>query len=71
MAAATSRQLSAPFTRPEEVQAVMNAVGAFSLADNSADPRCGRLDPGVYTVVLSGVGSSTGVGLIEVYEIPF
>jgi len=40
----------APFTRPEEVQAVMNAVGAFSLADNSADAAMVvSLDPGVYT----------------------
>ena len=28
------------------------------------------LEPGVYTAQLSGVGDSTGVGLVEIYEVP-
>jgi hypothetical protein len=28
-----------------------------------------RLEPGAYTTVVSGVGDSTGIGLVEVYEI--
>lgn len=28
------------------------------------------LDPGVYTVVVSGAGSTSGVALAEVYEVP-
>jgi hypothetical protein len=27
------------------------------------------VQPGVYTAVVSGVGSSTGVALVEVYEV--
>lgn len=30
-----------------------------------------RLEPGAYTTVLSGAGSSTGIALIEIYEIGF
>lgn len=45
-------------------------VGAFSLAAGSHDAgvRIG-LAPGSYTARLSGVGGTTGVGLIELYEI--
>ena len=28
-----------------------------------------RLEPGAYTTVVNGVGDSTGIGLVEVYEI--
>jgi hypothetical protein len=28
-----------------------------------------RLEPGAYTTIVSGVGGTTGIGLVEVYEI--
>ena len=52
-----------------EVATVSSQVGAFALASGSADSALlADLAPGSYTVELSGVGSSTGVGLVEVYE---
>jgi hypothetical protein len=47
-------------------------VGAFGL--NGATSRDAALlvtlPPGSYTAQVSGVGNSTGVGLVEVYEVP-
>jgi sugar lactone lactonase YvrE len=45
-------------------------VGAFALPSGSAD--CAlllTLQPGSYTAVVSGVGGTTGVALVEVYQI--
>ena len=54
---------------PSEVVSVSAAVGAFALQGGSADSALlASLAPGDYSVELSGVGSTTGVGLIEVYE---
>jgi hypothetical protein len=53
--------------------AAFNAVGAFSLPATSADSALlVTLQPGTYTVQLTGAGSSTasGVALIELYEMP-
>ncbi len=47
----------------------MNSVGAFALAAGSADAAMvTTLPPGSYTVIVSGVGNSTGTGLVEVYQ---
>jgi hypothetical protein len=49
--------------------ATFSGVAAFPLPAGSAD--CAvlmTLPPGIYTAQVSGVGASTGVGLIEVYE---
>jgi sugar lactone lactonase YvrE len=47
----------------------MSAVGAFALSSGSADSGLVvSLTPGNYTVELSGVSSSTGIGLVELYE---
>lgn len=48
------------------------SVGAFGLADaNSKDAvMLVTLEPGAYTVVASGVGGSTGIALVEVYDVP-
>jgi hypothetical protein len=55
---------------PAEVASVSAQVGAFALAEGSADSALlASLAPGPYSVQLSGVGSTTGVGLIEVYEV--
>jgi hypothetical protein len=46
-------------------------VGAFSLASGSAD--CAlvvSLPPGTYTVQVAGASNTTGVALVEVYELP-
>ena len=46
-------------------------VGAFELAAGSKDAvLLINLPPGVYTAQLTGSGTSTGIGLVEVYEVP-
>jgi hypothetical protein len=54
------------------LEAAETATGAFSFATGSADAAMlVTLPPGTYTVILSGATTSTtGVGLIEVYEVP-
>ena len=48
----------------------MSAVGAFSLDAQSDDTvLLVTLPPGAYTAQVSGANSTTGVGLIEVYEV--
>jgi hypothetical protein len=47
------------------------AVGAFGLTAGSRDAvLVVTLTPGSYTAQVSGVGSTTGVALVEVYEVP-
>ncbi len=51
--------------------AVHTSVGAFALAANSRDAALvTTLAPGNYTAQISGVGGTTGVALVEVYEVP-
>lgn len=51
--------------------AAATATGAFPLSPGSRDAALlADLPPGAYTVELSGTGGATGVGLIEVYEVP-
>jgi hypothetical protein len=46
-------------------------VGAFALPANAADAAILiNLAPGAYTAQVSGVGGTTGVALVEVYEVP-
>jgi hypothetical protein len=46
-------------------------VGAFALAAGSKDAAILiNLPPGVYTAQVTGAGTSTGVALVEVYEVP-
>ncbi|MEZ5278471.1 MAG: carboxypeptidase regulatory-like domain-containing protein [Opitutaceae bacterium] len=53
-----------------EIATVANQVGAFPLKDGSKDAAA-LLDlvPGSYTVKASGVGQTTGVALVEVYDV--
>lgn len=45
-------------------------VGAVSLAAGSKDASLLLyLDPGIYTVIVDGVGQTTGVAMVEVYEV--
>jgi hypothetical protein len=54
-----------------DVSTAASAAGAFALTAGSRDAALiASLSPGGYTVELSGVGGVTGVGLIEVYELP-
>ena len=49
----------------------MNAVGAFGLIAGSNDAAMlVTLPAGAYTAILSGVGGTSGVGLVEVYAEP-
>jgi hypothetical protein len=53
------------------VGAYFSGLGAFALDAGSKDAALLiTLPPGGYTVQLSGVGGTTGEGLIEVYELP-
>jgi sugar lactone lactonase YvrE len=54
-----------------DIPGLSASVGAFPLAAGSQD--CAlvvHLQPGPYTIQISGLASSTGVALAEVYEIP-
>jgi hypothetical protein len=53
-----------------ELTAAFEQVGAFALPGNSLDAALlATLEPGDYTVQVSGVGGATGVALVEVYEV--
>lgn len=53
------------------IAAAATQVGAFALPANAADAAILiNLAPGAYTAQVSGVGGTTGVALIEVYEVP-
>ncbi|MBL9210468.1 MAG: hypothetical protein JNL92_08355 [Opitutaceae bacterium] len=48
-----------------------NSVGAFALTSGSRDAALvATLQPGNYSVLATGVGGTTGVALVEVYELP-
>ena len=54
-----------------ELTAAFNYVGAFSLPPTSQDSALlVTLAPGNYTAVVAGAGGSTGMALIEMYEMP-
>lgn len=58
-------------TNSAEVRTATTAAGAFALADGSRDSAVlVTLDPGSYTVQVSGVSGTTGISLVEVYEVP-
>jgi hypothetical protein len=53
------------------VAAAAETVGAFALDSGSLDAALVLdLEPGAYTAIVSGVGSTTGVALVEAYELP-
>ena len=53
-----------------ELQAAFNQASAFALPPGSADAAVLlRLPPGGYSVVVSGVGNTTGTALVEVYDL--
>jgi hypothetical protein len=53
-----------------EIAATAQALWAFSLQAGSEDAALlVSLPPGAYTAHMSGVGGSTGIGLLEIYEV--
>ena len=56
---------------PAQIASVAAQVGAFPFVSGSADSaQIVNLTAGAYTMQVSGVGSTTGVALAEVYEVP-
>ncbi len=54
------------------ISAAASSVGAFALASASSKDAAllVTLPPGIYSAQVSGVGGTTGVALVEVYEVP-
>jgi hypothetical protein len=47
------------------------SVGAFAISPGSRDAALlVTLPPGSYSAQISGVGNTTGVALVEIYEVP-
>jgi hypothetical protein len=56
---------------PAQIASLSQAVGAFSFASGSADSAVVvDLPAGAYSAELSGVNNTTGVALVEIYEVP-
>jgi len=54
-----------------ELRSATTRVGAFGIAEGSKDAvLLVTLPPGSYTVQAAGVGDTTGVALVEIYEVP-
>jgi hypothetical protein len=54
-----------------EIASTARAVGAFALPTGSRDAAIlTTLPPGAYTVVVSGVGATSGTALVEIYVVP-
>ncbi|RKX36122.1 MAG: hypothetical protein DRP71_01220 [Verrucomicrobia bacterium] len=58
-------------SRTDAIAVVAGTVGAFPIDSSSRDAALLiTLNPGAYTVQVSGVDNTTGVCLVEVYEVP-
>jgi len=58
-------------TNAAQIATAASSVGAFALEAGSADSALlVSLKPGNYTMVISGVGATTGVALAEAYSVP-
>jgi uncharacterized repeat protein (TIGR03806 family) len=58
-------------TNAAEIRTTAARVGAFALVEGSRDSAMlVSLSPGPYTVQLSGANGTSGVALVEVYEVP-
>jgi hypothetical protein len=58
-------------TDPSAITAADSSVGAFALESTNADSAVVlTLPPGSYTAEVSGVDGSSGVALVEVYQLP-
>jgi len=55
----------------DDLAAAAESVGAFALDSGSLDAALVLdLEPGAYTATVSGVGGTTGIALVEIYELP-
>jgi hypothetical protein len=53
------------------LSSIFSRVGAFGLSSTTKDSAVVvTLNPGAYTAQVSGVGNTTGIALVEVYEVP-
>ena len=59
-----------PSSAQPALRAAATAVGAFSLGVRRDAALLITLQPGAYTAKVTGYGGTTGVALIEVYELP-
>jgi len=54
-----------------QIAAVSSQVGAFALPSGSADSALLlTLAPGTYSAEVAGAGGTTGIALVEVYQVP-
>ena len=54
-----------------DIRDAAKSVSAFAFAEGSADAAMVvQLDPGAYTLLVTGADGGTGVALVEVYEVP-
>ncbi|HNW42389.1 MAG TPA: hypothetical protein PKN08_10855, partial [Opitutaceae bacterium] len=54
-----------------ETAALFQSAGMGELGSDSKDAALVlNLQPGIYTAQISGVGGTTGIGLVEIYEAP-
>lgn len=66
----TNDDWSSNATEAAAIEAARQACGAFAWPTGSKDSAIVKtLPPGGYTAIVSGVGNTTGVALIEVYEV--
>lgn len=52
------------------ISSTSQTLGAFALSSNDDAAVLVTLPPGVYTATVSGVNNTTGIALVEVYEVP-
>jgi len=53
------------------LKTAFSSVGMGALATDSKDAALMmELEPGIYTAQINGVGATTGVALVEAYELP-
>jgi hypothetical protein len=53
-----------------DIRAAMKSAGAFDIGGNTKDSALlVDLQPGTYTAIVEGVGNTSGVALVEVYEV--
>ncbi len=58
-------------TNAADIRTLTTASGAFALSDASKDSALLlTLDPGTYTASVTGAAGTTGISLVEVYEVP-
>ena len=66
----SSRDFEGRAVSVSDIRAVSLGVGAFSLTAGSKDAvLLLSLPPGSYSLIVSGVGATTGTALVEAYEV--